>query len=978
MKSSARLATLSLVAAACGAAAFAQTTGTIVGTVVDETEQALPGVSVETTSPSLQGATTAVTDEGGRFALPFLPPGSYLVRFVLSGFGTVEQPDTVVGLGRTVTMAVKLPSSFSEEVTITGERPVVDVSTPEVGVNIPSSFFLSLPIDRNYASAVQAAPGTSTDGAGTVVYGSSGAENAYVIDGVNTTGVAYGTQGKELNFDFIEELQVKTGGYAAEYGRSTGGVINVITKSGGNEFHGDAFGYYFDDSLQSTPTDEVKDYREQYSGTYYVSGFRKADLGADLGGPIVKDKLWFFAAYNRVNNRADDTVAKDFSGYGGPPKGKVYVSDTTRDLWSAKLTWRLGQSHSLIASAFGDPSTQDGPIERLGLNGEESTFMGTVTGGGNDAVVKYEGVLGTHMFLDAHLAHHAESMVMSGPGAGIPKVTNLTTPQYVETRVPYRSGGFGTYREEWFRRDAARVGATLLLDGPGGSHELKGGAEVERLPIDVRVYSSGGQTYSVRCAAGKLTPAGCAPEWTYYTHSVLLSSYPPGGLFDPNLADYITTYAQDDSRWTNAAAYLQDAWRPVPSLTVNLGVRWEGQRMYDNQGRLPLEIWDEWSPRLGFVWDPRGDRSSKLYGSWGRHFETVPLTLTREFWEQTIAGLVNTASDGLFCDPTLYADKRYVKCNIYPVAAEPVDPAGVRGQYVEEAVLGVDLQVSPNLVLGVRAIRRDLHDVIEDSLTPHGYIIGNPGRGQLATILDESGTWPFAAPPPKRRFVGLELTAQKRFADHWQLIGSYLWSRLEGNYDGMYQASTGQLMPNVASAYDYAEFQINNDGYLFNDRRHQAKVAASYTFPFGLDVGGAAFYRSGVPVTAMGWNNRYGTAEYYLSRRGEWDRTDSEFEGSLHLGYPIRLGGMSINILADVFNVLDRQGETSRDQRYTVYQALDVIDYDTGQALPAIANGTPCTDLVPAAMAVYCNPGFNKASAWQSPRSVRIGVRLTF
>src|SRR5262249_28072818 len=173
----------------------------------------------------------------------------------------------------------KLVAAAKAEVTVTANAPVVDATSTTVGANVSQVAIEGLPSGRNYASVVQIVPGTSTDNAdsnqtGLTIYGSSGAENAYFIDGVNTTNMEYGLQGKELNFEFIQEIDVKTGGYEAEYGRATGGIVNVITKSGGNAFHGDVFGYLDDDSLQA----DNRHVGETAQGASV--GFRRYDYGA--------------------------------------------------------------------------------------------------------------------------------------------------------------------------------------------------------------------------------------------------------------------------------------------------------------------------------------------------------------------------------------------------------------------------------------------------------------------------------------------------------------------------------------------------------------------------------------------------------------------------------------------------------------------------------------------------------------------------
>ncbi|HEX7679898.1 MAG TPA: carboxypeptidase regulatory-like domain-containing protein, partial [Thermoanaerobaculia bacterium] len=209
--------------------AFAQNaeTGSIVGTVAQGTTP-LPGVTVEVRSASLQGTRSDVTDAKGGFRFSLLPPGDYTMTATLSGFNTVTQKGVQVGLNKTVTLEVALSPTASEQITVTGAPPVVDVTSNTQGANITSETMRALPLGRNFVAAAQVAPGTGSDAVGTTVYGSTGGENNYIIDGLNTTGVERGLQGKRLNLDFVQEVEVMTGGLPAEYGRMTGGTINAI------------------------------------------------------------------------------------------------------------------------------------------------------------------------------------------------------------------------------------------------------------------------------------------------------------------------------------------------------------------------------------------------------------------------------------------------------------------------------------------------------------------------------------------------------------------------------------------------------------------------------------------------------------------------------------------------------------------------------------------------------------------------------
>ncbi len=234
-----------------GRAAVAQTTtGNIEGVVRDTGGGVVPGVTLQTSSLSLQGVRVTSSRRDGRFRFPALPPGTYMVRAAMPGFRTSEKSATIT-LDATATADFVLEPEVLEEVAVTGEAPLVDTSSTTTGTNYTSNVVAHLPVSRNYADIVLANPGVLPDQGETQgrsialsIYGSTSAENQWIIDGNNTTNVLKGVQGKAINTEFVQEVEVKTGGYQAEYGRALGGTINVITKSGGNAFHGDGFVYY--------------------------------------------------------------------------------------------------------------------------------------------------------------------------------------------------------------------------------------------------------------------------------------------------------------------------------------------------------------------------------------------------------------------------------------------------------------------------------------------------------------------------------------------------------------------------------------------------------------------------------------------------------------------------------------------------------------------------------------------------------------
>jgi hypothetical protein len=320
----------------------------------------------------------------------------------------------------------------------------------------------------------------------------------------------------------------------------------------------------------------------------------------------------------------------------------------------------------------------------------------------------------------------------------------------------------------------------------------------------------------------------------------------------------------------------------------------------------------------------------------------------------------------------------------------PVDP-NLKGQYIDEYLVGYDYELAANLAVGVKGTYRNLGRVIEDMLTDPAtgdYFIANPGSGLGATTgyLETGEQVP--TPRATRKYKGVEVHAVKRFSNNYQFFTSYVWSRLEGNYDGTFQVSTGQLDPNINSAYDYADFSVNAQGRLSNDRTHQFKFYGSYTVPtgvaHGLDIGFGTHWTSGTPLTAMGYAGSYRNYEYYLTPRGSLGRGPSDWEADVHLGYPIALGPGHVNVILDVFNMLNRQHKTALDQRYNLNSdplcagIPDTLCQGDGGLLNKPGTTDPLGALTnPRGTAT--NPDFLRAGvSFTGQRSIRVGARYSF
>jgi hypothetical protein len=942
---------------------MAQTAGRIQGTVTDNSGAGVPGAVVTATSPNLQGVQTTTTDTRGEFRFLSVPPGTYTVKVELSGFKTVNQTGVVVGLDRTVTLPVSLEvAAVVETIEVTGESPIIDSTSTSTGVNANADLFNRLPVRRDIYAIARVAPGTQNDNSGTVFYGSTGAENNYIIEGLNTTGIEVGIEGKTLNFDFVEEIEIKTGGLPAEYGRMTGGAINVLTKSGGNQFKGSAFGFYEGGSLQSN--DKTKDLRP--ATTTQLSNIKtRWDFGGELGGYLLKDKLWFFGAYNRTSRTDEREVIGVLTSPGSPSVGSVIPLDTTRDLFAGKLTWSLSPNHTITGSVFGDPGQRVGPI--FNISGPQSTWNGTEKIGSTDMVARYDGTYGNSFLVRAMYGHHQEKDNFSGAGKSIAQQIDQTvTPNAT-------ADGWGFFQDQVFKRDVVKVDLTKFA----GAHEFKLGGDYELTNTNSENYQGG---------AGQRIYKRRTGSTIYYRHRYYVDDLASG--FDRN----------DPTSWQIAApeiskpkskgysTYLQDSWKVTSYFTLNLGVRWELQDVIDRNGDSAFKLDQNWAPRLGFVWDVTKNGKSKLYGNWGRFYENIPQDINiRSFGGEVVCFCNNFSSNAADTLPASSAPRSTLLGG-----ATPVEP-DLKGQYIDEAMGGFEYEVAPNFVLGAKFAYRKLGRVIEDFLVPTegNYFIANPGEGTLGKELsfyDLVNTAP--APKAERKNTSFEITARKRFANNWQFLASYVWSKLEGNYDGLFQNSTGQLDPNINSAYDYADFLVNAYGRLSAERQHQLKFDGSYQFKGaldGLNIGLSTYYYSGLPLTAYGYSQAYLNWEYYLTPRGSLGRGPADYEADLHVSYPIKVGSRSrLNVIADIFNLFNRQAITKYDERYnriadgTCAGVAEAVCNGDGGLLTTTGTLTPVSQLSnPRATAT--NPDFlNKGVAFTQPFSLRLGIRWQF
>lgn len=979
-------AALTLLVAGMPVFAQSTTAGSLAGSVTDASGAALPGVTVELSGAAMQGTRTAVTDSSGAYRFVNVPPGeNYKVTANLSGFAPVTKTIARVFLGQEAHVDLGLKAAMSEAITVTAETPLVDVSKTTTGTNVTARQFESLPTARTFQQLTTLAPGVNMEMGDSRsnqlnnspnVGASSAPENNYIIDGLSTTDARYGTSGTNLTMNFVEEVQVMTGGYPAEFGRSTGGVFNVITKSGGNDFSGDVFGYYSNGDWSS------KRIGRQNKGAQIATDVTTSkDFGVSLGGPIMRDRLWFFGAFNPSRRSID--IGETSPLIGDPASS--YDEDANR--YAGKLTFALNANHNIVGTVFGDPTTQDGWLIRgfTAVPADASAALRKADVGSTNFNARYNGVITQNFLVEANIGRHERDNTLK-PSTTI----GASVPRQIDETVGggYQRGGFQRTQNDKSKRDAWSLKANNFF----GKHELRYGLDFEKNQYDSDTHET----------------------WYRYFGGITTSRFRGEcvGIVCDQLQERI--YAVEGAGTTkNQAAFLQDSWKVMPNLQFNLGVRYEVQKLTSARGAYTanspetindpmhvseIKLDNNWAPRLGIVWDPMNNGRSKVYAYAGRFFEAVPLDMNIRalngedyiindyqhvtgapyYWynptgnpipDAVRAGGVNAVTQGGY---TKYRIRNLTAQNFTPVDSD------LKAQYQDEFIIGNEYQFADVWSFGVRLVDRELKRVIEDfgkfdySEDPYGalvgYIIGNPGEGNLGGDFQK----------PKRYYRAAEFTLQRAFRDNWQVIASYTYARAKGNYEGLFMSGYEQLDPNITALYDVPSFLNNAEGKLRADRPVNLKIHSSYRLPIGLTLSEGFYYSSGLPISALGPEvvNGYGDGTIFMKPRGSEGRTPNFWALDLHADYalPIFKGtGNSLSFIVDVLNATNQKAVLEVDQDY-VYQAMpnpghwfDDSNLDSS-GNPKFNTGTGFDP----------SPYYKTPVLYQSPRTVQLGVRFTY
>lgn len=982
---------LSFLAIFAGLAFSQQQDGSIIGSVKDSSGAVIPGATVELTGTKLIQPRVFVADDEGKFRFMAIPPGVYTVSASLEGFVSVKEADIQLNVGRTIKVDLVLSvGQIAETITVSANAPI-DVVKTESAQILTASTLDQLPKGREYKSIVTINPGIMSESTGIQIDGASGSENTFIIDGLDSTNFFRGTSNIEVPFDFVEEVQIKTGGYEAEFGGAMGGVVAMVTKSGGNEFHGD-FNYYFNSvktqagprpRLRLNPADETKaeytyDPQDQWT---------RHEIGVTAGGYILKDKLWFFGAFMPTFNptHRDVTFTADNVTRG-------YDSHFTAYNVMGKLSSTLWQRLNISAS--------------YNLNWDQT--RGSLPG--------YDGTANP----DADWA---------GQGRRWPEWTTTMNVNYQPTATVMLDGKFGFYHSDNYQLNEAILQPFVEMwrDMPAGGvwdqvpANLRkprgwsnyvwgsGRANLKNLEdrwqgsFDGSVYFNALGEHNVkagyqfnRCIAD--TDNGFPNNWLrVYWNSTYIS--PVNNQSYTGTYGYLRIIANPaggqpygfvwQATSNRHAFFIQDSWRPVPKLTLNLGVRAEREDIpsldqIDHPGTaIQFSFGQKLAPRLGAAYDVFGNSQFKIYGSYGIFYDVMKLALSRSSlggdkwwdayytlestdWEAMLNGNF-TLGGGQFIEKL---DRRFKSFDLLDPDMDPISG--------REITVGSEYLLNKDWVLGFRFIRKDLRKTIEDIgiLRPVGevYYIGNPGYGLSVSEFLKDGLPP--TPKAKRTYTAFETTLNKRFSDNWRMRASYTYSRLRGNYSGLASSDEGGRQdPNVSRDFDlwFMNVDADNkplDGPLQSDRPHVIKVDASYQFPWGLGAGIYQRFMSGTPLTRSIY---YGGAEMRPLNRMSDGRLPLIYATDLYLTYSFKFKeNYTVQFNMNVYNLFDQSRATSK----LMQMNMDGFSADITPGQPW--DWRALLDQKVQAGEDRYDPRFGMIDGYQAGLSARFGIRFIF
>ena len=1019
------------------AAAQSDPTGKIIGKIKDEQGVPLPGVSVQGESPKLVGKATAVTDDTGTYRLFSLPSGVYSITYSLAGFKTKIRKGINLDLAQTLTLNESLEqSALAEEVTVIGQSPLIDVKSTTKGSTIKKALFMALPKSRNFEGLLSTVPGVQYDAntGGLSVDGATGTENAFYIDGTNVSSIHIGTQSQTAIFEQVEEVKITASGYNAEFGGALGGVVNVITRSGGNEFHGDVIGYFNDNSLlmQAKARDYLRtnpynDYLVEYvnnDNLYYNGGkdrdpTRRIEGVFDLGGFIIKDRLWFYGSFNPfktvqeaqrwfTSDPVDLTKAKvPGDAKADPRQGRPTYGYSRKDMnynWQAKLTAQPIKGLRLTASAVSNWRNYRGNIPAITGTGNKTlpwdkygydypNLSGNITAdysASNNLLVSLRG--GYFMTDTKNQQVFMENTQWAfGTSSSIyPEI-----PASLQHSTGWTSGPASSKTESnLFARISGNLDVTYYAS-LAGEHAVKFGLQYIRLRENV----DAGYPFPMVTLNWGLGYYGLA------TGEPVLGKYGNYQIRGSWTSPYGNNWDIHSDNW---AIYLQDSWTISDRFTLNLGLRTESEYIPSFATNDPVltklkpinfGFDKKIAPRVGVIYDVLGDSSLKVFGSFGVYYDVMKLYVAEcvyggfkwvtDYYELNDYDWTKIAASGKLNDrASQEAGGRYVGSMNWRIPAfEETDP-NLKPVSKYELSFGAEKKLGEEVSVSARFIHKHLIRALEavGLMTPQGelYYTANPSEG-YGSPVSKGGKIPdkyWETPPPNWNYFGLNLALEKRFSNNWQGGLSYTWNRTTGCWPGLSSTDEGgRNSPNSNRCYDlwFIQYDLKGNplhGVLPHDRPHYFKFYGSYSFPFGLTVGAVAYGRSGQPLTTTLNLNNIGII-YPNNRFDTGERLPFQYWLDFYAEYSLRLAkkytvNINLNVSQIAPAIATAKGMTlNRDTIKGTDDELLTKTFDYMSKISTVTTG-------PTAPLARPSLTYGKVTSYMSSYTARIGARFSF